>query len=121
MDMSDAKYANIKFEDHDDRSSTEVEESLLGTDDKACRRCMAKDYHDQPARRKNRCLAMLNSSRWFVDTILLVVILGLLVREQMQKPPVNTWDFGGDLTGVSGHCEFISFVGKTVRACKCGI
>ncbi|KAK6220072.1 hypothetical protein QIS74_05574 [Colletotrichum tabaci] len=108
MDMSEAKYENLGIgdHDHDDRSSTEVEESLIGAEDKACRSCLAQEYHRPTVaartRRKNRCLAMLSSSRWFVDTILLFVILGLLVRQQTQTPPVNTLDFGGDLTGVSG-------------------
>ncbi|KAH0432080.1 hypothetical protein CcaCcLH18_06735 [Colletotrichum camelliae] len=97
MDMSEAKYANLHLED-DDRSSTEVEESLIGGGDDKYTRDFARQQ-----KRRNRCLSMLNSSRWFVDTILLLVILGLLVRERMDKPPVNPWDFGGDLTGVSGH------------------
>ncbi|KAF6822817.1 hypothetical protein CPLU01_11784 [Colletotrichum plurivorum] len=106
MDMSEAKYENLHLEDHDrdDRSSTEVEESLIGDREKGF---ATRDYGHHglmPAarRRRNRCLSLLSSSRWFVDTVLLLVILGLLVREQMAKPPTNPWDFGGDLTGVSG-------------------
>ncbi|GKT40990.1 oxidase ustYa [Colletotrichum spaethianum] len=114
MDMSEAKYANLGIEDHDhdDRSSTEVEESLIGGDDKACRSCLTKEYQSPSTRRQNRWLAMLKSSRWFVDTALLLVILGLLVREQMRQPTENKLDFGGDLTGVSGKCEYLD---ATVR------
>ncbi|KAK1982864.1 hypothetical protein LZ30DRAFT_26850 [Colletotrichum cereale] len=104
MDMSEAKYANIGLNDHDrdDRSSTEVEESLIGGDDKACRSCLNNQYQTPAERRTSRWLGMLKSSRYFVDTILLFVILGLLVREQYQKPSVNELAVGDDLTGVSG-------------------
>ncbi|KAF6808879.1 hypothetical protein CSOJ01_07241 [Colletotrichum sojae] len=108
MDMSEAKYENLHLEDHDrdDRSSTEVEESLIGDREKgfATRDYGSHHHGPMPAarRRRNRCLSLLSSSRWFVDTVLLLVTLGLLVREQMAKPPTNPWDFGGDLTGVSG-------------------
>ncbi|KAK1599375.1 uncharacterized protein LY79DRAFT_139022 [Colletotrichum navitas] len=103
MDMSEAKYANIGLDDHDcdDRSSTEVEESLIG-DEKACRSCLTKEYQSPTVRRTNRWLSMLKSSRYFVDTILLLVILGLLVRQQTQAPALSTLTPGDDLTGVSG-------------------
>lgn len=114
MDMSDARYSNLHLEDHDrdDRSSTEVEESLIGGGDEK----YARDFQRPPAKRRNGCLSLLNSSRWFVDTILLLVILGLLVRDRMDKPSRNPWDFGGDLTGVSGHCEYILPSGDEVMA-----
>ncbi|KAK2048599.1 hypothetical protein LZ31DRAFT_46999 [Colletotrichum somersetense] len=103
MDMSEAKYANIGLDDHerDDRSSTEVEESLIG-DEKGYRNCLHNEYQDPATRRTNRWLAVLKSSRYFVDTILLLVILGLLVRQQSQTPSTSALSVGDDLTGVSG-------------------
>nr|XP_036575724.1 uncharacterized protein CTRU02_14374 [Colletotrichum truncatum]KAF6782335.1 hypothetical protein CTRU02_14374 [Colletotrichum truncatum] len=102
MDMSEAKYENLHLEDHDrdDRSSTEVEESLIGSGEHD--KGYVRDFQRPAARRRNSCLSMLKASRWFVDTILLLIILGLLVKDRMDKPPTNTLDFGGDLTGVSG-------------------
>ncbi|KAM7196215.1 protein of unknown function (DUF3328) domain containing protein [Rhypophila sp. PSN 637] len=80
------------------RSSTEVDESLMG-DEKPWHK---QHPHQQSGSRsmRSRIIPVLWSARWFVDTLLLLAILGLLVRDQMRKPEVNQWDFGGDFTGV---------------------
>ncbi|KAK4210916.1 hypothetical protein QBC37DRAFT_291445 [Rhypophila decipiens] len=80
------------------RSSTEVDESLMG-DEKQWHK---QQPHQQSGSRsmRSRIMSVLWSARWFVDTLLLLAILGLLVRDQMRKPEVNQWDFGGDFTGV---------------------
>lgn len=86
------------------RSSTEVDESLMG-DEKQWHR---QQSHQQPARRpRNRVRSILWSSRWVIDTLLLLAILGLLVRDQLRKPDVNQWDFGGDFTGVGPRCRLL--------------
>lgn len=102
MDQQRHKYENIHLtgDDHDE-SSTEVDESLMG-DEKQW-----DGEHIQSLskrQRRNRCLSALSSCRWIVDTLLLLVIIGLLVREQLRKLPVNPWDFTGDMTGVGPRC-----------------
>ncbi|KAK3369961.1 hypothetical protein B0H63DRAFT_564223 [Podospora didyma] len=97
------KYSHVQpLDDHvDDRSSTEVDESLMG-DEKGQR-----DWHHQPLRKskRSRVASAFQSYRWIIDTSLLLVILGLLVRDQWRRPDSSLsgghpWDFGGDLTGV---------------------
>lgn len=111
MESQKAKYANLQHvDDRDDsRSSTEVEDSLMGDE---------KQWHDvelnRPTKRtrRNRFFTAIKSARWFIDTILLLIILGLLVRDQWRKPEaedkdVNPWQFGQDMTGVGPRCKFI--------------
>lgn len=110
MESQKAKYANIQHvDDSDDRSSTEVEDSLMGDE---------KQWHDvelnRPTRRTRRSkfIGALKSARWMIDTGLLLIILALLVRDQWRKPiseekDVNPWQFGQDLTGVGPKCRVI--------------
>ncbi|KAK3365548.1 hypothetical protein B0T24DRAFT_636073 [Lasiosphaeria ovina] len=82
-------------DDVDARSSTEVDESLMG-DEKH------PEWH-RPSRKSKRTKAasLFQSYRWIIDTSLLLVILALLVRDQWrQSSPAHPWDFGGDFTGV---------------------
>lgn len=102
MMESQAKYENVHLDDHDEAgSSTEVEESLIGDE---------KKWHDEdfqrPQRRsrRSRLFSALLAGRWFLDTILLFAILGLVVRQQLQTPPRNKWSFGGDIAGVAPEC-----------------
>ncbi|KAH7368857.1 hypothetical protein B0T11DRAFT_67868 [Plectosphaerella cucumerina] len=99
----DAKYETVQFDDHDDRSSTEVEESLIGDQDKRCRHCFARQEleRNKAEREKRRRRERWSFISGFVNTVLLLANVGLLVNELTRQPRVNTWDFGGDLTGVS--------------------
>ncbi|TRX89376.1 hypothetical protein FHL15_009674 [Xylaria flabelliformis] len=101
MDSLKIKYDGVHMEDHSDsRSSTEVE-SLMSD---------GKQWHDvelnSPIRRTKRdgFLAILKSARWIIDTLLLLIIVALLVREKWGTPAVlqdpNIWQFGQDFTGV---------------------
>ncbi|KAI1368893.1 hypothetical protein F5Y08DRAFT_206523 [Xylaria arbuscula] len=101
MESQKLKYEGLHENDQSDsRSSTEVE-SLMG--DK-------KMWHDvelnSPIRRtkRNRIMSTLKSSRWIIDTGLLLLIIVLLVRDQSRQPAVlqdpNIWQFGQDFTGV---------------------
>ncbi|KAI0517267.1 hypothetical protein F5B22DRAFT_603899 [Xylaria bambusicola] len=84
----------------DSRSSTEVE-SLMG--DKNM-------WHDvdlgSPIRqtKRDKLFSTLKSWRWTFDTVLLLVIVTLLVRDQWRQSAVlqdaNIWQFGQDFTGV---------------------
>ncbi|KAJ8119992.1 hypothetical protein ONZ43_g3185 [Nemania bipapillata] len=101
MESQKLKYGSVRADDQSDsRSSTEVE-SLMGDE---------KQWHDvelnSPIRRttRSRLLAIVKSSRWIIDTALLLIILVLLVRDQWRTPAVlrdpNIWQFGQDFTGV---------------------
>ncbi|KAI5860442.1 hypothetical protein GGS23DRAFT_614024 [Durotheca rogersii] len=128
MGSRQTRYANLAqghaVDDRDDaRSSTEVEDSLMGDDHGG------KEWHDVeldgrsalaglPRGRRTlraRLAAAAGTARWALDTALLLVILGLLLRDQARQPTtaapqgaasslavgdVNPWQFGQDLTGV---------------------
>ncbi|KAI7913220.1 hypothetical protein M9X92_009587 [Pyricularia oryzae] len=92
-------YANI--DEHDDgRSSTEVDESLMGMDEE---KHYSRRDHMLPSRRPKtlaaKLLAPFKSGRWLIDTALLLVIIGLLVKDKW-KEVGNPWQIGGDITGV---------------------
>lgn len=97
------KYENLRVDDRDDRSSTEVESLMDGE----------KQWHDvdlsmpmrRPTTKFGRICAALNSWRWLIDTTLLLIILGVVVRTYMLKPALNPYDFGGDITGFEPRCE----------------
>ncbi|KAK3681325.1 hypothetical protein B0T22DRAFT_388099 [Podospora appendiculata] len=86
--------------EHDDRSSTEVDESSLMGDEKQWRRQHHNARAPPSSSKRSKARACLSSYGWVVNFVLLVVILGLLVRDQWSRPGVNQWDFGGDFTGV---------------------
>ncbi|KAF2965205.1 hypothetical protein GQX73_g8345 [Xylaria multiplex] len=100
METHKLNYDGLHRDDQSDsRSSTEVE-SLMGD----------KQWHDielnVPVRHttRNTFLKTLKSSRWIIDTLLLLIIVALLVRDQWRAPAVlqdpNIWQFGQDFTGV---------------------
>lgn len=98
---SSHKYENVQLtgeheHDHDSRSSTEVE-SLIG-DEKSWR----AHQHEQRERRSKRSQlsSILRSSRWMLDTTLLLIIVALLVRNEMREPMQDQWQLLGDMTGV---------------------
>lgn len=96
-------YANI--DEHDDgRSSTEVDESLMGMDEE---KHYSRREHMLPSRRPKtlaaKLLAPFKSGRWLIDTALLLVIIGLLVKDKW-KDVGNPWQIGGDITGVGPKC-----------------
>lgn len=106
MEATEHAYKNMPYEDSDhindeSLSHTEVDESLLG-DDKQI-------WHDKDLQRsksrRSRFFALLKSCRWMIDTSLLLVILGFLVRDQWRSKPTTQWQIGGDLTGVGPECE----------------
>jgi hypothetical protein len=101
----DAIHHKYQSDDRDDRSSTEVEESLMGDEHK---------WRDvdlgRPTRktRMSRFTAILRSMSGVVNTLLLLGIFGLLLRNQFReesKKPLNTWQIGGDMTDVAPECE----------------
>jgi hypothetical protein len=108
------KYDNIHLDaeaDHDiDQSSnTEVEEESLVGDEKQWH---ADNYQRYGQRSKrSKCASIFSSLRWMIDTFLLLVILGLLLKDRWQKPSNQGYfadggkDIGGDITGVGPKCE----------------
>ncbi|KAI0397187.1 hypothetical protein F5Y17DRAFT_455341 [Xylariaceae sp. FL0594] len=123
MERQNPNYDSLPVADDrsDTRSSTEVG-SLMGDE---------KHWHDpglsgggdgatrRGARRRGgaHILARIKSSRWIIDTSLLLVILALLVRDQWRGPAIlqdpNIWQFGQDFTGVGP--KFSSKVTTFVR------
>jgi hypothetical protein len=101
---SQLKYENIPIEDHEDSSTTEVEESLMGDEKQMYGDEFRQRYATKPKR--VTCLSIINQARWFLDTVLLLVIIGLLARDQSQKaiPKTSENEVGGDFTGVGPHC-----------------
>jgi len=98
-------YENVHFDDHDDSSTTEVEDSLIGDDREAHGGGLRKGgYMTKPKR--ITCLSILKEARWFLDTALLLVIVGLLLRKQSYNstPKTSEHEATGDFTGVSPHC-----------------
>ncbi|KAK9772046.1 hypothetical protein AB5N19_11667 [Seiridium cardinale] len=97
MGSKQHKYENMPLDDGDSRSSTEVE-SLMDE---------AKQWHDvdlsRPMRRSRagRICEFMSSWRWLIDTTLLLIILGFVVRTYYSKTAVKPYDFGGDITGWS--------------------
>jgi hypothetical protein len=54
----------------------------------------------QPRRRKRTMWKRVKSSRWMLDTALLLVILGLLVEKRWQQhPESHLYELAGDITG----------------------
>lgn len=102
---SQLNYENVPIYDHEDSSTTEVEESLMG-DEKVMH---GEEFRQRYAAKSKRvaCLSIFNQARWFLDTILLLVIVVLLVRDQSQKaiPRTSENEVGGDFTGVGPHCR----------------
>lgn len=97
---SQLKYENVNIDDHDDSSITEVDESLMG-DDKLnddLRRYTRKS-------KRSSCLSFLKEARWYLDTLLLLVIVGLVWRGQREAsiPKTSEHEVGGDMTGVGPH------------------
>lgn len=102
---SQLTYENVPFDDREDSSTTDVEESLMGDE----KQMHGENFNQRYTRNSKRktCLSSLNQARWFLDTILLLVIVGLLVRDQSQRaiPKTSETEVGGDFTGVSPHCR----------------
>jgi hypothetical protein len=103
------KYDNVSLEDEherDDSSFTEVEESLIG-DEKQWNADRFQRY--SKSSKRNTCWSTVKSLRWMVDTILLLIIVGLLLRDKWEKPrKTSERDVGGDITGVGPSCGFLS-------------
>lgn len=99
--MASHKYENVQLgggheHDHDDsRSSTEVE-SLIG-DEKSWN---AHQHERERKSKRSQLYSILRSSRWMLDTTLLLIIVALLVRNEMKEPMQDQWQLLGDMTGV---------------------
>ncbi|PMD57178.1 uncharacterized protein K444DRAFT_632315 [Hyaloscypha bicolor E] len=100
---SQLKYKNVPIDDHEDSSTTEVEESLMGDE----KQMYGEEFRQKYATKSKRvtCLSIINQARWFLDAVLLLVIVGLLARDQSQKaiPKTSENEVGGDFTGVGPH------------------
>lgn len=115
--MASHKYENVHLpltsdeheHDHSSRSSTEVE-SLMGEE---------KSWQAQQRKSKRRTLgSILKSSRWMLDTTLLLIIVALLVRNEVKEPATEQWQTVGDMTGVGPRCLSTYFLSGTMMTQK---
>lgn len=104
------KYQNL--DERDDSSMTEVEDSLMGDEKQIDGGEFGRRY--RPKSKRTSCLTILKEGRFFLDTILLLVIVGLLVGNRAQEviPKTSEKDVGGDMTGVGPHRMFNSSLRK---------
>lgn len=100
-------------DDHDNRSSTEVEEALM--DEEKHWQSIDLDAEPKPNGRSwwKETKALLRRYRWLIDTLLLLTNIGLslglslLMYYQFEdaKFPATTRQVGGDYTGAGPICE----------------
>ena len=91
----------VNHVDDCDESTTEVDESLMGDEAQWSDKSLGAGRRPL---KKRSLRSTIRSHRWILDTGLLLVILGLLVRDQLRQPPLNPYDFNGDLTGFGPRC-----------------
>lgn len=105
--MASHNYENVHLggeeHDHDSRSSTEVE-SLIG-DEKAWQM-----QHMRERSKPSSLRRIFTSSRWILDTTLLLIIVALLVRNEIKaapeySSPTDLVQLNGDMTGVGPRCS----------------
>lgn len=101
------QYQNL--DERDDSSMTEVEDSLMGDEKHIDGGEFGRRYRPKP--KGTSCLSILKEARFFLDTILLLAIVGILLwnRAQEAVPKTSERDVGGDMTGVGPHRMFTSF------------
>lgn len=109
---SQPKYENVQLDDHDEAgSTTDVEDSSLMGDEK---KWQDQGFEGRPKRAKrSRLLSILQTGRWCLDTVLLLAILGLLVRQQLSTPQTVRLEVGSDFTGVAPKCKSMYGVSPT--------
>ncbi|CZT13679.1 uncharacterized protein RAG0_17371 [Rhynchosporium agropyri] len=100
---SQPKYETVQMDDQDDSSTTEVDESLMGDD----KHLVAEEFRERYSRRSKTTtyLSILKEARWFLDIGLLLVIIGILLRNQSQNriPKTSEHEVMGDITGIGAH------------------
>lgn len=116
---TDHPYSNVRLDDpendHDDSSVTEVEESLIDSSEKHWNH-NGIYRRPTPKSKTRKCLSFVSSAGWVIDTLLLLVIVGLLVRDEFwRKEELRLWksgagvpvtsetEVGGDVTGIRPH------------------
>lgn len=103
-------YQNVALaEDKDDpRSSTEVDESVMG-DEKHWRQHECHHHSHDKESTARKYMTRFRRYRWIVDTLLLCVNISLsllLVRDFWKEKSVSTIQVGGDVTGLGPDCRF---------------
>jgi hypothetical protein len=98
------QYDSLKDVDDHSESSTEVEE--------------LEPQSEKTRRRRNSSRGVwkkVKGCRWMIDTVLLLVIFGLLVERiwedtrSRSRDGSHRYEFTGDLTGFAPQCEYLSF------------
>lgn len=89
--------------DYDDLSVTDVEDSLIGDE----KHRLDVPFTKQQREPRKKCSTLISSStiRGLIDTALLIIIIGLVLRQSTGDETIKTSekDVGGDFTGVSPH------------------
>lgn len=100
MDTS-IKYTGLQQPYLDDSS---IDETLI--DDEKDSSFFTSNIGSTPRSAYARAASFLSTVRWFIDTLLIVTILILLLRQQKsiaRLPTSSEHEVGGDFTGVSPH------------------
>lgn len=102
-------YQNVALADdkEDPRSSTEVDESVLGDDEKPWRTREGR-HGGRRETTTQRYLAKFRRYRWIIDTLLLLVNISLsllLVRNVWGDTAVARFQVGGDVNGLGPECK----------------
>lgn len=130
-------YQNVAVADDKDdgRSSTEVDESVMG-DEKHWRGEAHRHHHPDCRHHSHetesttrRYMTRFRRYRWVVDTLLLCVNISLsllLVRDFWREKSVSTIQVGGDVSGLGPTCECslrIAFRDESgyAKLCMCAI
>lgn len=78
-------------------SSTEVDESLMGDE----KQWHSRELESGKRTKKNKYVSAFKSCWRLIDTLMLLVIIGLLLllRSKSVESSSNKWQVGGDFTG----------------------
>lgn len=105
------EYANTSDGGHGDVRGddigNEASESLMGHGQKDWEGLQATSARSPQSRWRRLCSAMFSLQGLF-NTLLLMVILGLLVDRRWQKRRYGHFEGNGDITGFAPRCEYSS-------------
>lgn len=119
MATKQPEYANIGNPIHDharDDASSDASESLMGHGEKSWDELREAGRARQSRWQRSR--AAVFSCQGLLNTLLLVVILGLLLDRRYQKEKYGHFEGNGDISGFAprGKCDHLSALPCTVAA-----
>lgn len=70
-----------------------------------------EEWSGQPRQRRRRTVwKAVKAYRWMADTILLMVIIGLLVEKKWKSQTGHRYELAGDISGFAPQCRGKSFL-----------